>query len=155
MELLHDILLIAHIIGFSMMIGWGAGVFMLPIVTAKTKDLRGIEFMWRMILKEDYIFQPATLLVLLSGIGQVIVGGYPLFNTPWLMAHIILFVVIVGYGIWMSQKYTVPLWRIAEKDLENGKLSAEALSLLRQKNIAFVIWFAIILVQVSLPSLAR
>jgi len=154
MELLHDILLIAHIIGFSMIIGWGAGVFMLPIVTANTKDLRGIEFMWRMILKEDYIFQPAAILVLLSGIGQVIIGGYRL-NTPWLIVHIILFVVIVGYGIWMSQKYSVPLWRIAEQDLKAGKLSTEALSLLRQKNIAFIVWFAIILVQVSLPFLGQ
>ena len=153
--MLYNILLIAHIVGFSMMIGWGAGVFMLPIVTANTKDLRGIEFMWRMILKEDYIFQPATLLVLLSGIGLAVVGRYPLVGSPWLIAHIILFVVIVGYGIWMSQKYSVPLWRIAEKDLESGKLSTEAMSLLRQKNIAFIVWFAIILVQVSLPFLAR
>ena len=153
--MLHDILLIAHIIGFSLMIGWAAGVFMLPIVAANTKEPRGVEFMWRMILKEDYIFQPAALLVVISGIGQVIVGKYPLFNTPWLIVHIILFVVIVGYGIWMSQKYSVPLWRLAEKDQESGKLSAEALSLLRQKNIAYIVWFAIILVQVSLPFLAR
>ncbi|MFN2222370.1 MAG: DUF2269 family protein, partial [Candidatus Promineifilaceae bacterium] len=68
--MLHDILLILHIIGFSLMIGWAAGVLLLPIVSANTKDPRGIEFMWRMILKEDYIFMPATILVLLSGIGQ-------------------------------------------------------------------------------------
>ena len=35
------------------------------------------------------------------------------------------------------------------------QLSAEALRLLRQKNIAFAIWFAIVLVQISLPILAR
>ena len=147
------VLLIVHIIGFSLMIGWAAGVLMLPIVTANTKDPRGVEFMWRMILKEDYIFMPATILVLLSGIGQIIVHGYPLFKTPWLIVHIVLFVVIVGYGMWMSQKYSVPLWRMAEKDIEAGQVSAEAMALLRQKNIAFVIWFIIILVQVSLPVL--
>ena len=149
----HDILLIVHIIGFSLMIGWAAGVLLLPIVTANTKDPRGVEFMWRMILKEDYIFMPATILVLLSGIGQIIVSKYPLLNTPWLIAHIVLFVVIVGYGMWMSQKYSVPLWRMAEKDIEAGQVSAEALALLRQKNIAFIIWFVIILVQISLPVL--
>lgn len=153
--MLHDILLILHIIGFSLMIGWAAGVLLLPIVSANTKDPRGIEFMWRMILKEDYIFMPATILVLLSGIGQIIVSKYPLFNTPWLIVHIVLFVVIVGYGMWMSQKYSVPLWRMAEKDIEAGQISAEAMALLRQKNIAFIIWFVIILVQISLPILAR
>jgi uncharacterized membrane protein len=137
------------------MIGWAAGVLLLPIVTANTKDPRGVEFMWRMILKEDYIFMPATILVLLSGIGQIIVSKYPLFNTPWLIVHIVLFVVIVGYGMWMSQKYSVPLWRMAEKDIEAGQISAEAMALLRQKNIAFIIWFVIILVQISLPILAR
>jgi uncharacterized membrane protein len=151
----HDILLILHIIGFSLMIGWAAGVLMLPIVTANTKEPRGVEFMWRMILKEDYIFMPATILVLLSGIGQIIASGYPFFKTPWLIVHVVLFVVIVGYGMWMSQKYSVPLWRMAEKDIEAGQMSAEALSLLRQKNIAFAIWFVIILVQISLPILAR
>jgi uncharacterized membrane protein len=93
------------------MIGWAAGVLMLPIVTANTKDPRGVEFMWRMILKEDYIFLPATILVLLSGIGLIIVAGYPFFNTTWLIVHVVLFIVIVGYGIWMSQKYSVPLWQ--------------------------------------------
>lgn len=78
-----------------------------------------------------------------------------MFNTPWLIVHIVLFVVIVGYGIWMSQKYSVPLWRMAEKDLEAGQVSAEAMALLQQKNIAFIIWFLIILVQISLPILAR
>lgn len=153
--MLIDILRISHILGFSLMIGWAAGVLMLPIVAANTKDARGIEFMWRMILKEDYIFMPATILILLSGIGQIIVAGYPFFSTPWLIAHVVLFVVIVGYGIWMSQKFSVPLWRMAEKDMETGQVSAEALSLLRQKNIAFIVWFAIILVQIALPSLAR
>jgi uncharacterized membrane protein len=153
--MLYDILRISHIIGFSLMIGWAAGVLMLPIVTANTKEPRGVEFMWRMILKEDYIFMPATILVLVSGIGQIIVARYPFFNTYWLIAHVVLFVVIVGYGIWMSQKYSVPLWRMAEKDIEAGQVSAEAMSLLRQKNIAFIIWFAIVLVQVSLPILAR
>jgi uncharacterized membrane protein len=152
---MHDILRIAHIIGFSLMIGWAAGVLMLPIVAANTKDPRGIEFMWRMVLKEDYIFMPATILVLLSGIGQIIEAGYPLFNTPWLIAHVVLFVVIVGYGMWMSQKFSVPLWRLAEKDIEKGQVSAEAMSLLRKKNIAFITWFAIVLVQISLPILAR
>ncbi len=149
----HDILQIAHIIGFSLMIGWAAGVFLLPIVAANTSEPRGIEFMWRMILKEDYIFMPATILVLLSGIGRILEAGYPLFETPWLIVHVVLFVVIVGYGIWMSQKYSVPLWQMAEKDLETGQVSDEALSLLRQKNIAFIIWFAIVLVQISLPVL--
>jgi uncharacterized membrane protein len=153
--MLNDILRILHIIGFSMMIGWAAGVLMLPIVAANTKDPRGIEFMWRMILKEDYIFMPATILVLLSGIGRIIVAGYPLFNTPWLIVHVVLFVVIVGYGIWMSQKFSVPLWRLAEKDMEAGQVSAEALSLLRKKNITFIIWFAIIVIQISLPILAQ
>jgi uncharacterized membrane protein len=153
--MLHDILLIAHIIGFSLMIGWAAGVLLLPIVTANTKDPRGVEFMWRMILKEDYIFMPATILVLLSGIGQALEAGYRFFDTPWLIAHVVLFVIIVGYGMWMSQKYSVPLWQMAEKDIEKGEVSAEALALLRQKNIAFIIWFAIILVQVSLPILGR
>jgi uncharacterized membrane protein len=153
--MLHDILLILHIIGFSLMIGWAAGVLLLPIVAANTKDPRGVEFMWRMILKEDYIFMPATILVLLSGIGQIIVTGYPLFRTPWLLVHIVLFVVIVGYGIWMSQKYSVPLWEWAEKDIEAGQVSVEAMALLRKKNIAFTIWFLIILIQISLPILAR
>ena len=151
----RDILLITHIAGFSLMIGWGAGVMMLPIVAANTKEPRGIEFMWRMILKEDYIFQPATILVLLSGIGQIIVGKYAFFSTTWLIFHVVLFVVIVGYGMWMSQKYSVPLWKLAQKDMEAGQVSAEALALLRQKNIAFIIWFVIVLVQVSLPFLAR
>ena len=153
--MLYDILRITHIIGFSLMIGWAAGVLMLPIVSANTKDPRGVEFMWRMILKEDYIFMPAAILVLLSGIGQIIVGKYPFFGTPWLVTHVVLFVVIVGYGMWMSQKYSVPLWQMAEKDIEAGQISAQALNLLRQKNIAFGIWFVIILVQVSLPFLAR
>jgi uncharacterized membrane protein len=153
--MLHDILRIAHIAGFSLMIGWAAGVLLLPIVSANTKDPRGVEFMWRMILKEDYIFMPATILVLLSGIGRIIVAGYPFFGTPWLIVHVVLFVVIVGYGMWMSQKYSVPLWRMAERDIEAGEVSAEALALLRQKNIAFAIWFVIVLVQVSLPILAR
>jgi uncharacterized membrane protein len=153
--MLYDILRISHIAGFSLMIGWAAGVLMLPIVTANTKDPRGVEFMWRMILKEDYIFMPATILVLLSGIGQILVARYPFFNTPWLIVHVVLFVVIVGYGIWMSQKFSVPLWRLAEKDIEAGQVSAEAMSLLRSKNIAFMIWFVIILVQISLPILAR
>lgn len=152
---MYEILRILHIAGFSMMIGWAAGVFMLPIVAANTNEPRGIEFMWRMILKEDYIFLPATLLVLLSGIGQILVVGYPFFSTTWLIVHVVLFVVIVGYGIWMSQKYSVPLWQLAERDMEAGQISAEAMNLLRQKNIAFVIWFAIILVQISLPILAR
>lgn len=151
----YDILRILHIIGFSLMIGWAAGVLMLPIVTANTKDPRGVEFMWRMILKEDYIFMPATILVLVSGIAQIFVAGYPFLNTYWLIAHVVLFVVIVGYGIWMSQKYSVPLWQMAEKDIEAGQVSAEAMALLRQKNIAFGIWFVIVLVQVSLPILAR
>lgn len=153
--MLYGIIRIFHIIGFSLMIGWAAGVLMLPIVTANTKEPRGVEFMWRMILKEDYIFMPAAILVLLSGIGQIIVGRYPFFNTPWLIVHVVLFVVIVGYGMWMSQKYSVPLWRLAEKDIESGQVSAEAMSLLRQKNIAFIIWFVVILVQISLPILAR
>lgn len=153
--MLYDILRITHIIGFSLMIGWAAGVLMLPIVTANTKDPSGVEFMWRMILKEDYIFMPATLLVLLSGIGQIIVARYPFFNTPWLIVHVVLFVVIVGYGMWMSQKFSVPLWQLAEKDIERGQVSPEAMSLLRQKNIAFMIWFIIIIIQVSLPILAR
>jgi uncharacterized membrane protein len=139
----------------SPLAGWAAGVLMLPIVAANTKEPRGIEFMWRMILKEDYIFMPATILVLLSGIGRIIVAGYPLFNTPWLIVHVVLFVVIVGYGIWMSQKFSVPLWRLAEKDMEAGQVSAEALSLLRKKNITFIIWFAIIVIQISLPILAQ
>jgi len=155
MLLLHDILRIMHIAGFSLMIGWAAGVLMLPIVSANTKDPRGVEFMWRMILKEDYIFQPAALLVLISGIGQIIVTKYPFFNTPWLIVHVVLFVVIVGYGMWMSQKYSVPLWKLAERDMEAGQVSDEAMALLRQKNISFIIWFVIILVQVSLPFLAR
>jgi uncharacterized membrane protein len=153
--MLYDILRIAHILGFSLMIGWAVGVLMLPIVAANTKDPRGVEFMWRMILKGDYIFFPATILVLLSGIGQIIVARYPLFNTPWLIAHLVLFVVIVGYGVWMSQKFSVPLWRLAEYDIEKGQVSAEAISLLRKKNIAFIIWFAIVLVQISLIILAR
>ena len=62
---------------------------------------------------------------------------------------------IVGYGIWMSQKYSVPLWKMAERDMEAGQISEEALALLKQKNIAFMIWFAIILLQVSLPFLGR
>lgn len=153
--MLSDLLRIAHIIGFSLMIGWAAGVFMLPIVAAKTQDPRGVEFMWRMILKEDYIFMPAAILVLLSGIGQIITGGFPFFNTPWLILHVVLFVLIAGYGMWMSQKYSVPLWRLAERDMEAVQVSTEAMSLLRKKNIAFVIWFIIVLVQVSLPFLAR
>jgi uncharacterized membrane protein len=152
--MLYGILRIAHVIGFSLMIGWAAGVLLLPIVAANTKEPRGVEFMWRMILKEDYIFMPATILVLLSGIGQIIVGKYPLFSTPWLIVHVVLFVVIVGYGMWMSQKYSVPLWRLAEKDMETGQVSAEAMSLLRKKNIAFIVWFVIILIQISLPILA-
>jgi uncharacterized membrane protein len=153
--MIYPIIQIMHIIGFSLMIGWGAGIFMLPIVSANTKDPRGVEFMWRMILKEDYIFYPATILIVISGIGQILVGKFPLLSTPWLIAHVLLFLVIVGYGMWMSQKYSVPLWRLAEKDMETGQLSTEALSLLRSKNIAFIVWFAIILVQVSLPFLAR
>ncbi len=151
----YDILRIAHILGFSLMIGWAVGVLILPIVAANTKDPRGVEFMWRMILKEDYIFFPATILVLLSGIGQIVLARYPLFNTPWLLAHVVLFVVIVGYGVWMSQRFSVPLWRLAEKDIEKGQVSAEAMSLLRKKNIAFIIWFVIILVEISLSVLAR
>lgn len=150
---MYDILRILHIIGFSLMIGWAAGVLLLPIVATNTKDPRGVEFMWRMILKEDYIFVPATILVLLSGIGQIIVAKLPLFTMPWLIIHVVLFVVIVGYGIWMSQKFSVPLWRLAEKDIEAGQVSAEAIRLLRQKNVAFAVWFAIVLVQISLPVL--
>jgi uncharacterized membrane protein len=153
--MLYDILRISHIIGFSLMIGWAAGVLMLPIVSANTKDPRGIEFMWRMILKEDYIFMPATILVLLSGIGLALILRYRFFNTYWLIAHVVLFVIIVAYGMWMSQKYSVPLWRMAEKDIEAGQFSAEAMALLRQKNIAFGIWFVIVLAQISLPFLAR
>ena len=70
------VLLIVHIVGFSLMIGWGAGVLMLPIVAANTEDPRGVEFMWRMILKEDYIFMPAAVLIILSGIGQIIVSRH-------------------------------------------------------------------------------
>lgn len=151
----YDIFKIMHIAGFSLMIGWGAGVMLLPIVSANTRDPRGIEFMWRMILKEDYIFQPATILVLVSGIGQILIGKFPFFSTTWLIIHAVLFVVIVGYGIWMSQKYSVPLWRLAERDMEAGEVSEEALALLRQKNIAFVIWFVILLAQISVPFLLR
>ena len=153
--MLHDILRILHIIGFSLMIGWAAGVLLLPIVATNTKDPRGIEFMWRMILKEDYIFMPATLLVLLSGIGRIIAAGYPFFKMPWLIAHVVLTVVIVGYGIWMSQKFSVPLWQLAEKDIEAGQVSAESMELLRKKNIAFTVWFAVVLIQIAVPILAR
>ena len=155
MALLYDLLKIMHIAGFSLIIGWGAGMFMLPNLSTNTKDVRGVEFVWRMLLKGDYIYQPAALMVIISGIGLIIVGKFPFFSTAWLIVHVILFVVIVGYGIWMSQKYSVPLWEIAERDIEAGQISEEALALLRQKNRAFIIWFVIILVQVSLPFLAR
>jgi len=152
---MYDFFLIMHIFGFSLIIGWGAGMMLLPIISANTKEAPGVEFVWRMLLKGDIIYQPAALLVLISGIGLIVVGNFPFFGTPWLLAHVVGFVVIVGYGIWMSQKYSVPLWRMAERDMEAGQISEEALALLRQKNIAFLIWFAIILAQLSLPFLGR
>lgn len=58
--------------------------------------LRGVK------LLDDYFANPAYLLLLVSGVAMVLIAGYPLFSTFWLLGALILWIVAVavGYGLY-------------------------------------------------------
>lgn len=58
--------------------------------------LRGVKFL------DDYVANPAYLLLLVSGLGMVFVAHYNVLTTFWLLAALIIFAVAIalGYGVY-------------------------------------------------------
>lgn len=58
--------------------------------------LRGVKFL------DDYVANPAYLLLLVSGLGMVFLAHYNVLTTFWLLAALIIFAVAiaVGYGVY-------------------------------------------------------
>lgn len=78
--------------------------------------LRGIKFL------DDYIANPAYVLLLISGLTMVAIVHYQIFSTFWLLAAIILWIVAIalGYGV-----YTPTLSKQIRVLAQSGAQSAE------------------------------
>jgi uncharacterized membrane protein len=90
-----------HIFFAIVAVGFNA-TYALWLVRAQ-RDPRHLDFALRGVkLLDDYFANPAYLLLLLSGLAMVLIAGYPLFTTFWLLAALILWVIAValGYGLY-------------------------------------------------------
>jgi uncharacterized membrane protein len=58
--------------------------------------LRGVKIL------DDYVANPAYLLLLVSGLAMVFLAGYHLLTTFWLLSALIIFLVaiVLGYGVY-------------------------------------------------------
>jgi len=103
--------------------------------------LRGVK------LLDDYFANPAYLLLLVSGVTMVLIAGYPLFSTFWLLAALILWVVIVAIGIGL---YTPTLSRQIRVLAASGAKSEEFQALSMRGQILGIVLGVIVLVILAL-----
>ncbi len=103
--------------------------------------LRGVK------LLDDYFANPAYLLLLVSGVTMVLIAGYPLFSTFWLLAALILWIVAVaiGYGL-----YTPTLSRQIRVLASSGPESAEFQALSSRGQILGIVLAVLVLVILAL-----
>jgi uncharacterized membrane protein len=103
--------------------------------------LRGVK------LLDDYFANPAYLLLLVSGVSMVLIAGYPLFSTFWLLAALILWVAAVAVGYLL---YTPTLSRQIQVLAASGAKSAEFQTLSTRGTILGIGLAVIVLVILAL-----
>src|SRR5262249_47482763 len=115
-----------HVFFAIVAVGFNA-TYALWLVRAQ-RDPRHLDFALRGVkLLDDYFANPAYFLLLLSGLTMVLIAGYPLFTTFWLLAALILFIILVAVGLGL---YTPTLSRqikvLAASGAESGEFQALA-----------------------------
>jgi uncharacterized membrane protein len=103
--------------------------------------LRGVKVL------DDYFANPAYLLLLLSGLTMVLIAGYPLFTTFWLLAALILWVIIVAVGFGL---YTPTLSRQIRVLATSGAKSEEFQALSTRGTILGIVLGVLVLLIVVL-----
>jgi uncharacterized membrane protein len=110
-----------HIFFAIVAVGFNA-TYALWLVRAQ-RDPDHLDFALRGVkLLDDYFANPAYLLLLVSGVVMVLIAGYPLFSTFWLLAALILWVAAVAVGYLL---YTPTLSRQIRVLAASGAKSAD------------------------------
>ena len=135
-----------HIFFAIVAIGFNA-TYALWIVRGQ-RDPSHIDFALRGVkLLDDYFANPAYLLLLVSGVAMVLIAGYPLFSTFWLLGALILWIVAVavGYGL-----YTPTLSKQIRVLATSGAKSEEFQTLSTRGTILGIVLAVIVLVILAL-----
>lgn len=112
------------------------------------RDPKHLDFALRGVkLLDDYVANPAYVLLLLSGLTMVLIAGYPLVTTFWLLAALILWIILVAVGLGL---YTPTLSRQIKTLASSGAESAEFQALAIRGTILGVVLGVLVLLIVAL-----
>jgi uncharacterized membrane protein len=135
-----------HIFFAIVAVGFNA-TYALWLVRAQ-RDPDHLDFALRGVkLLDDYFANPAYLLLLVSGVVMVLIAGYPLFSTFWLLAALILWVAAVAVGYLL---YTPTLSRQIRVLATSGAKSADLQALSTRGTILGIVLAVIVLVILAL-----
>jgi uncharacterized membrane protein len=94
MSYLYILIKWAHIVSSTVLFGMGVGIAFFFIRAQRTRDVGVIAAVGREVVVADAIFTvSAVVLQLLTGLGMVRIGSYPL-SAGWLRWSIVLYVLI-------------------------------------------------------------
>jgi uncharacterized membrane protein len=112
------------------------------------RDPKHLDFALRGVkVLDDYVANPAYVLLLLSGLTMVFIAGYPVLTTFWLLAALILWIVLVAVGLGL---YTPTLSGQIKTLAASGAESAEFQSLATRGMIVGIVLGVLVLLIVAL-----
>lgn len=116
LKLLHVAAVIAFLGNITTGLFWHAHA-------ARTRDPRLLAHTVDGIIRSDRFFTiPGVALIIASGVGAAIIGGYPILRTPWILWSLVLFVVSGLVFVLRVAPLQVQLRTLAQAGAEQGLL---------------------------------
>src|SRR3954469_18409974 len=105
--MLYFLLKFLHLIGASVLLGTGAGIAFFMLMAHRSRDVRMIADVARIVVIADYLFTAsAVVLQPVTGAGMAHIAGYPLFS-GWIGWSILLYLVTGAFWlpvVWMQMR---------------------------------------------------
>lgn len=116
LKLLHVAAVIAFLGNITTGLFWHAHA-------ARTRDPRLLAHAVDGIIRSDRFFTiPGVVVIIASGIGTAIIGGYPIVGTSWILWSLVLFAVSGLVFVLRVAPLQVQLRALAQADAEQGTL---------------------------------
>ncbi|MGB8337553.1 MAG: DUF2269 family protein [Burkholderiales bacterium] len=114
-KLLHIIAVVAFLGNISTGLFWHAH-------TARTRDPKLLAHTMDGIIRSDRLFTiPGVIVIILSGVGAAMLGGFPLLRTGWILWTLILFSISGLVFMFRVAPLQRDLRAIAESASQSGK----------------------------------
>jgi uncharacterized membrane protein len=95
------------------------------------------------IIRSDRLFTiPGAVLIILTGVGAAMVGGYPILRTPWILSSLVLFSVSGLVFVLRVAPLQIQLRALAQAGIDPGPLDLERY---RRLTRAWELWGAVAL----------